>query len=162
MQEGLAALQIVACHFAAAPRRSDRGLGTVCRELQVGIIEASDYLIDLNAITNVDEALHDLAGHAEADSALNPRPHYPGIGQCMPADRFSDYGNPNRPDDLLFDLGLAFAAAEYCDEWQHQGHSIRWVHGFGPYSNLGKQSACRAKSLRLSLAQTSQFWCSGS
>jgi hypothetical protein len=39
----------------------------------------------------------------------------------MPADRFSDYRNPDRPDDLLFDLGLAFAAAEEGDHWQHQG-----------------------------------------
>ena len=40
----------------------------------------------------------------------------------MPADGFSDYRNPDRPDDLLFDLGLAFAAAEDGDQWQHQGH----------------------------------------
>jgi len=66
-----------------------------------------------------------LAGHAEADSALNPRPHYSGIGQCTPADRVSDYGNPDRPDDLLLDIGLTFAAGEYCDQWQHQGHPWR-------------------------------------
>src|SRR3982074_3689927 len=30
-QEGFATLQIVACHFAAAARRGDRGLDTVCR-----------------------------------------------------------------------------------------------------------------------------------
>ena len=101
-QEGLAALQIVACHFAAAACRGDRGLGTVCRELQVGIIEASDYLMDLNAITNVDEALHDLAGHAEADSALNPRSHYPGIGQSMPADRLDCVASPEPVRRLRF------------------------------------------------------------
>ena len=111
-QQRLGALEIVARHVAAGARRGDRGSGAVLGELQIGVVEPGDHLTDLDAVADVDGALHDLAGHAKADGALDPGPHDAGIGQrARRGRRLATTATLTGRTASSLDLGLALAAA---------------------------------------------------
>ena len=118
-QQDVGALEIVVCHIATAARRgyrrSRRGFG----KPEIGLIQARDHLAHLDAVADVDDSRDDLAGHAKAERALDPRPHDTGIGQRASLGGRRDDGDLHRPHDLLLDGSLALAAGDTRRNAQH-------------------------------------------
>ena len=71
----------IACHVEASLRGGDGGACAALRKLQVFLVEPGDLLTGLDALPDIDKALHDLARHAETERALDARHDHPGIGQ---------------------------------------------------------------------------------
>ncbi len=111
-QQRLGTLQIVVCHLAAGAGRRHRSLCAVLGKLQVGLIEAGYHLADLHPVAHVDRPLDDLAGHAEANGTLDPRPHHAGVGERPAAGRGFHDCDLDRAGDLFVDLGLALTPCE--------------------------------------------------
>ncbi len=56
-----------------AGRRLELGLGLIGLQLEIGLIEQGQRLAGLDGVTDLDQALGDLAGNPEAKIGLDPR-----------------------------------------------------------------------------------------
>src|SRR5262249_23492986 len=108
-------------HIAPAARGSHRRPGGALRQLEIGLIELRDRLVDLNAVTHIDEARHDLAWHAKAKRAFDPWPYDPGIGKRAPPVRELDNSDLYGAHALLLHVSFILAARGEGGE-AHDGH----------------------------------------
>ncbi len=87
-------------------RGGDRSARAVLGQLQILFVEPRDPLARRDAVTGVDEAFHDLSGHAEAELTLDARCDHAGVSKGPLRLRRRDHVCLNGPNRLLRRLRL--------------------------------------------------------